>query len=238
VLAAAGFQRSCEMSAIGHNMPPPVEAMALHIEDLFSLVSGSLAAGPVANDEQEAALDAMLDDIRKARKDVDEQRAIEKRPHDDAAKAVQAAWKPLLDRCDKAADAIKAALTPYRTARQRAKDAAAAQAREEAAAAQKAAQDALRGSDDLDERFAAEEQLKLAEKLNAQANRIDRAATGLRTYWEAEITDLGFALDHYARACPDDVKAFVQGMADKDARNEATRRAIPGVAFHERKKAA
>ena len=122
------------MSAIGHNSPPPLEAMSLHIEDLFSLVSGSVAI-PVANDEQEAALDALLADVRAAKNAADEQRVIEKRPHDDAAKAVQAAWKPLLDRCDKAAQAIKDALTPYRAARLRAKDAAAAKAREEAAGA-------------------------------------------------------------------------------------------------------
>src|SRR5687768_11175518 len=126
--------------------------MAIHIEDLFALASGSLAAGPVADDEQEAALDALMDDLRQARKDADAQRAAEKRPHDDAAKAVQAAWKPLLDRCDMGLAAIKEALTPYREARQRAKDEAARQAREGAEAAQRAAQEALRSSDDLEER--------------------------------------------------------------------------------------
>lgn len=221
---------------IGHNNPPPLEAHSLHIEDLFSLASGSLAAGPVANDEQEAALDELLDNIRQARKSADEQRAAEKKPHDDASKAVQAAWKPLLDRCDAAATAIKDALTPFREARQRAKDEAARKAREEAEAAQKAAQEALRSSDDLEEQFAAEEDLKLASRLTAHANRIDRSATGLRRYWIAEITDRRAALNHYIRTNPDAFSDLIERLADADARG--VRPPVPGVVFHERKRAA
>lgn len=221
---------------IGGNSPPPLEAHSLHIEDLFALVSGSLAAGPITTDEQEAALDGLLDDLRKAKKAADEQRAIEKRPHDEAGKAVQAVWKPLIDRCDKGADAIKAALTPYRTAKQRAKDEAARIAREEAEAKQRAAQEALRASDDLEARFAAEEQLKQAGKLAAQANRIDRSATGLRTTWQAEVTDRRAALNHYIRTQPEAFEALIQSLADADARG--TRAPVPGVIFHEIKRAA
>jgi len=223
---------------IGHNAPPPVFAMSLHIEDLFALVSGSLAAGPIQNDEQEAALDGLLDDLRKARKDADEQRATEKRPHDEAGKAVQAAWKPLLDRCDMGASEIKNALTPYRTAKQAAKDNAARIAREEAEAKQRAAQAALRASDDLEARFAAEAQLEQAAKLTSQANKIDRAPTGLRTSYDAEITDQRAALNHYIKSQPDVFIHLIQELADRDARNEATRCNVPGVMFHERKRAA
>lgn len=221
---------------IGHNAPPPLEAMGLHIEDLFALVSGTLAGGPVVTDEQEAALDALLDDLRKAAKDADKMRADEKRPHDEAAKAVQAAWKPLLDRCDIGAREIKAALTPYREARQRAKDEAARKAREAAEAKASAAQAALRQSDDLEARFEAEVELKAATKLVASANRIDRSATGLRTYWEAEVTDARAALNHYIKRSPEAFRVLVQDLANHDARS--TRAPVPGVIFHERKKAA
>ncbi|MBS4048083.1 MAG: hypothetical protein KG075_17185 [Alphaproteobacteria bacterium] len=218
--------------AIGGNQPPPVEAFSLHIEELFSLVSGSVAA-PVQTDEQEAALDALLDDVRKAKKDADAERAAEKKPHDDAAKAVQTAWKPLLDRCDKAAEAIKAALTPYRTAKQRAKDEAARIAREEAEAKQRAAQEALRQSDDLEARFAAEEQLKQAEKLAAQANRIDRSATGLRTYQVADVTDRRALLEHVMRNDPDALTEWLAEYARK-----ALPAQLPGVTIRIEKKAA
>lgn len=222
------------MTEIGHNNPPPLEAHSMHIEELFSLASGSIAS-PVSNDEQEAALDELLDDIRKARKAADEQRTIEKKPHDDAAKAVQAAWKPLLDRCVQAEAAIKDALTPYRQARQRAKDEAARIAREEAEAKQAAAQEALRNSEDLEAKFAAEVQLKQASKLTAAANRIDREATGLRTQWEAEVTDRRAALLCLIQRSPERFEALVQQMADEAARG--ARAPIEGVRFIERKTA-
>lgn len=221
---------------IGHNQPPPVDAFTLHIEDLFVLVSDTTAGGQVATDEQEAALDSLMDDLRKARKDADAQRAIEKKPHDDAAKAVQAAWKPLLDKCDAGVDHIKRLLTPYREAKQRAKNEAARKAREEAEAKAKAAQEALRNSDDLESRFEAEAELKQAAKLVATANKIDRTATGLRTYWEAEVTDRRAALNFYLKRSPERFADLIQQLADEDARG--ARGAVPGVLFHERKRAA
>jgi len=219
------------MAGMGDNNPPPFEAWSLHIEDLFQLAN---SIGEAKDDAQEEALDALLDDFRKARKAADGERAAEKKPHDDAGKAVQAKWKPLLDRCDIAADAIKKALTPYRTAKQKAKDDAARIAREEAERAHKAAQAAFK-SDDLDERLEAERLASQAKAMQAQAKKIDRQATGLRTFWEAEITDRKAALIHYIAREPDQFAALIQSLADKDARNEATRRDIPGVKFHERK---
>jgi hypothetical protein len=225
------------MTDIGHNQPPPVDAMGLHVEDLFQLVSDTLAGvDAVKNDEQDAALDGLLDDFRKARKDADEYRAAEKRPYDEAAKAVQAKWKPLLDRCDMATAEIKAKLTPYRNAKIAAREEAIRIARETAEQNQKAAQDALRQSDDLDARFAAEEQLRQATILTAAANRADRSATGLRTTWVAQITDRRAALNHYLREQPEMFERLIQDLADKDARSEATRRNIAGVSFIQERK--
>lgn len=220
----------------GHNNPPPVEQFALHIEDLFALVSGTTAGATVTTDEQEAALDSLLDDVRKARKDADAQRVIEAKPFDDGKAAVQAAWKPLIARCDMATDAIKALLTPYRNAKQRAKDDAARIAREEAAAKLHAAQGALRKSDDIEARFAAEEQLEQAAKLTAVANKIDRSASGLRTFWNAEIIDRKAALIHLIARYPERFEALIQQMADEAARSD--RAPIPGVLFHHEKRAA
>lgn len=217
---------------LGGNNPPPVATMGIHIEDLFSLVSGS-TAGPITSDEQEADLDKLLDDVRQARKDADEQRVIEKKPHDDAAAKVQADWKPLLARCDAAADAIKAALTPYRTAKQKAKDEAAVQAREEAAAKLAEAQAALRSSDDLETKFAAEEQLKQAGKLTAVANKIDRAPTGLRTLKVAVVTNRRELLEHVMRTDPDALGEWLAEYA-----HAALPSQLPGVKIQTVKRAA
>ena len=218
------------------NNPPAFEAFSLHIEELFALVSDTTAGGTVDNDEQDAALDSLLDDLRKAKKDADAERAAEKKPYDDAAKAVQAKWKPLLERCDMAMDEIKRLLTPYRTAKQKAKDEAARKARDEAEAKQRAAQEALRASDDLETRFAAESELKQAQKLTAVANKIDRTATGLRTYWIAELVDPVAALKHYRERQPEALKAWLLDQAQRDA--NAGARAIPGFEVKEARRAA
>jgi hypothetical protein len=221
---------------IGHNQPPAYDAFALHIEDLFRKVSDTTEAGAIATDEQETHLAELLDNARQTKRDADAERAAEKRPHDEAAKAVQAKWKPLLDRCDAAVDEIKGILTPYREAKQRAKDKAARKAREEAAAKLAAAQAEREQADSLEARFATDAEIKEAGKLAAAANRIDREATGLRTYWEAEVTDPRAALNHYIKRSPDRFKALIQQLADEDARG--SRGIVPGVLFHERKRAA
>jgi len=139
-----------------------------------------------------------------------------------------------MGKCVRVGDCCISKITPYRTAKQKAKDYAARIAREEAERAHKAAQAAFK-SDDLDERLEAERLASQAKAMQAQANKIDRQATGLRTYWEAEITDRKAALLHYIAREPDQFAALIQSLADKDARNEATRRDIPGVKFNERK---
>ena len=147
----------------GHNAPPPEATFGMHIDDLFSLLSDTLAGNAVTTDEQDAAIDGLLDEFRKAAKDADKARSDEKRPHDDAGKAVQAKWKPIVDKAERGAIACKDALTPYRASKQRTQDEAARKAREAAEAVVKAAQEAFKASDDLEARFAAEQHLEEAE---------------------------------------------------------------------------
>ena len=211
---------------IGGNSPPPEAAFSMEIDELFSMV---VAAGEVTNEEQDAAMDGLLDDFRKVRKSVDEQRAAEKKPHDDAGKAVQARYKPLLDKADRGADEIKRLLTPYRARVKAEKDAAAAKAREEAEALQKAAQAKLQASDDLEEKFEAEEALKAASKLTAQANRIDRGPKGTVTRWTAHVDDRRAALNALLPKFPERFEALIQQMADEACRSG--RPIIPGVRY-------
>lgn len=131
---------------------------------------------------------------------------------------------------------IKRLLTPYREAKQRAKDEAARKAREEADARQAAAQAALQQSDSLEDRFAAEEELKAAKKLTAVANKIDRTATGLRSRWVAELVDPVAALKHYRERQPDALKAWLLDQAQKDV--NAGARAVPGFTVSEERRAA
>ena len=221
---------------IGANNPPPAEAWALKAEELMELVSDTTAGTAITTDEQEAALDDLLDQARKERKAADADRVAEKKPHDEAAKAVQSAYKPTLERFDAISGAIKALLTPYRAEKQRINDEAARKAREEAEAKERAAQEALKASDDLESKFKAEQEFETAKKLKAVANKIDRAPTGLRTYYEAEITDHKAAILHFMKRSPERFTALVQQMANEEARG--SRGKIAGIVYHERKAAA
>lgn len=223
-------------ATIGHNAPPPDVAFSLEIDSLFSLLSDSLNGTEVTTDEQEAAIDALKADFLKASQDADKARADEKKPHDDAAKAVQTKWKPIIDKATRGKLECIAALTPYRAAKQAAKDAAVAKAREEAEALAKAAQDALRGADDLDAKYAAETQLAQAQKLTAVANKIDRSATGLRTYWTHRIVNRKQLLLHVLDRHPEDLADMLNELVRRQV--AAGARAIPGVEIIEEKRAA
>jgi len=203
------------------NNPPAAIAFSMHIDDLFSTADSITT---IENDEQEAAVDELLGELRKARKEGDAIRATEKRPHMDAAKAVDDEWREPLRKADIAADALKARLTPYRTAKQAAKDEAARKVREEAEARQKAAQAALK-SDDLQDRYQAEIDLKAAGKLSAVANKIEREATGLRTYWQAEVerheTLLRWIQDNDADALRAWLDAYAKAAVNRGTRSLA-----------------
>lgn len=221
---------------LGHNAPPADAAMTIHVDDLFSLLSDTLAGGEVTTDEQEAAIDAILDGFRKAGTDADKAREVEKKPHLEAGREVDAKWKPIVDKAKRGATACKDALTPYRTAKQRAKDEAARKAREEAEARQKAAAEALRGAEDLETKFAAEQEIEAAQKLVAVANKIDRSATGLRTYWTHRILNRRELLLHVVERYPEDLADMLNEFVRKQVAGGL--RSIPGVEITEEKRAA
>lgn len=225
---------------IGHNNPPdPFTTIEVHILDLFELAESALTGEPIANQEQADQIQQLADDCLKAWQAAESARKEEKKPHDEAAKAVQAKWTPLTDKAYLAKKTALQALTPWKLELQRQKDEAAAKLRAEAEAlaeaARKAAQEAA-ASADLSARAEAEILLKEADKANKAANRIDRGPSGLRTYWHAEITDRRLALNHYLKTAPEEFVATIQRLADQDIR--AGVRNIPGISAIEEKKSA
>lgn len=218
---------------IGHNNPPPAEMHSLKADEMLTLVSDTTAGAEVTNDQQEAALDELLKEARAAKKAADTDRVAEKKPHDEAGKAVQEKYKPILGKFDAVMGEITAKLTPYRTAKQAAKEEAARKAREEAEAKERAAQEALKQSDDLEARFEAETQLEQAKKLTAAANKIDRSRTGLRSRQVAVVTDHRSLLLYIAN----NDKAALDAFLDEYAR-KALPSKLPGVQIEVEKVAA
>jgi hypothetical protein len=229
------------------NNPPPVEAHGMTIEDLFDEAKNFLDGEPVTTDEQATAIGNLLIQLRQARKAADEQRKVEKKPHDDAAKAVQAAWVPLIAKCDLASATCDKALVPFQTAKE-------ARQREEAAAARKVAEDAriaalaaheAANPEDLTQRADAEQLLKDAKRADADANRLERQrpqvvtdgrAIGLRSSFRAEITDqTAFARWAWANR-RDECEAFFSELAQREGRRGPVE--IPGIIIHTERKAA
>lgn len=210
-------------------------AFEMEVDELFATVSDTLeGTETVENDDQDAALDAIMADIRRVRKDAETARKDDKEPHLAAGRAVDEAYKPITTKCDLAMEAIKRLLTPYRTAKQAAKDEVARKAREDAAALLQAAQAKHAAPEHLQAEYDAEVEMKAASKLVAQANRIDREATGLRTFKIVTVTDYRAALKWLFERDRDAVSAFI----DEYARKHAPTRPMDGVTVTEERKAA
>lgn len=113
-----------EVAIEGHNNPPADDADT--IADQIEAVEKLIADLEINNESSADTAGNLTDRARQLAKHADEQRKAEKRPHDEAAKAVQAKWSPIIDRANAAAKAIKAKLTPWlREQEKRAKEAAA-----------------------------------------------------------------------------------------------------------------
>lgn len=230
--------------ALGDNNPPepsPFEGFDIHLSDLFVEAKNFLDGAGINSDAEAEAVSKLLDLIRTAGKDADKARAEEKKPHDDAAKEIQAKWKPLLERADLAVDTCKKALAPWLQRKEAEARVVAEAARADAEAKARAAEVAMRAADvtDLDARERAEALVKDAKRADAAASRAEKArpqatggarATTLRTRYRAELVDATAALRHYVATNPCAIKACLQGLADTDVREG--RHQIPGVAVH------
>jgi hypothetical protein len=149
-------------------------------------------------------------------KAADKQRETEKRPHDEAAKAVQAKWKPCIDTATDAANRIRDALTAW----MRAED---ARIRAEQEAKRREAEEAARK-----QREAAEAAVPLPfvapEPVRVQAGGQRGRKAGLRTVTKYVVTDYAAALAH-VKDHPD-VRAAVEKVAAVQAKAGAN---VPGV---------
>jgi DNA-directed RNA polymerase beta subunit len=230
------------VATLGHNNPPtPFDECERKVFDLFDEAKGFLDGEPITTQPMCDAVSKLLDMIRVAKREADEHRKTEKRPHDEAAKAVQEKWNPLLVRCDLAADAAKKALTPFLEAQEAEKRAKAEAARKEAEEKARAAQEALRASrDDLTAREQAEAMLAEAKKADAAANRAEKdkaqgkggaRAVSLRTSYVAEIQDYQALARHIWEADKQALNTFLDEYAAQKVRAGA--RSLPGVHVRE-----
>src|SRR5688500_5432459 len=101
------------MATLLSNAPAdPAVLFAEEIDDLMLEARNYLDGNPIENEDQATAVSAILNRARRIAKDADETRKVEKRPHDDAARSVQAKWVPIISKAELAADTAKQALAP------------------------------------------------------------------------------------------------------------------------------
>lgn len=236
---------------LGDNNPPeptPIEAAREALSDMELEANNWFDGAEVENQAQADEVSRLIDAARKAKTKFDGQRKVEKQPHMDAAKAVDTAWKPLIDGADRVAEVGKAALTPFLMAQEKAKREAERIEREKAEAA---AAEARRLAAENDGSFAAAkardeaiEAAKAAEAVAAAAERQKAGAKGagmartvsLRTTWRSSVSDRRALLNHVARTRPDDLDQFLEQWAARAVREGA--RDVPGVTIWEEKAAA
>jgi hypothetical protein len=231
----------------GNNPPDPFGAIDAHIRDLYAEAKNFLDSDPITSEAMATAVTNLLDKIRQAEKAADEARKEENRPFDEGKAAVQAKFAPLISDTKAvrgltvlAAEACKAALTPWRQAQEAIALAAARKAREEAEAAAKAAAEAMRATqvDDLAAREDAERLIREADHAAKLANRADKSATtgtGLRPYWSPKLTDGTAAARHYWTTDRQACEEFFLSLANRDTRNGV--RTIPGFEIVEERRA-
>jgi len=243
----------------GHNNPPIYRETV--VEDHNAKAAKFLDAGgawievaPLKTDEQASKLADFIAGIKEVKKAVDEDRKVDKKPHDEAGKAVQAAYTPILTKLDKAIARVNPIMTAWlehldakeREENERARREAEAEAKR---AAEMEAQ--ARARNDFAGEAEAEEANKRAEKAQKDADRAAKqrpqvkSATGggrtvsYRTYWEAEVENLRAAFMHFHQN--PEVAALFKKLAEAEARskdfNPETDK-IPGVNLKPRRVAA
>lgn len=170
------------------------DAVAARINALAAEADTLVAAGAAKTEDENNRAAHLAQTIGSLETQADKDRAAEKKPHDDAARAVQAKWVPIVDKASLAKVALKRrVIEPFLNAKRQAEIDA-------RTAALKAAQDAAATAADADTRARAEVALQQAQRTAAEpvkaSSRGGRVA--LRTVHVTTVTDIRAALRWFA----------------------------------------
>lgn len=217
-----------------HNGPPLVDPEIIaqtkaKVEDFAASAGEWLAVGQIASAEQAGELADYIAGARQVWKRVDEARVAAKKPHDDAAKAVQGMFTPLLETITRCVDKLKPMQADWLRREQARLDAERAEQRRAADAARIAAEEAAAiaaSTNSISGELEAERLQKQAADLEKAANREVRAnvqsASGggrtmaLRKIKKARITDINRLFRHH-RERPEVAEVLIR-LTEADVR--------------------
>lgn len=197
-----------DRAVIGGNSPPAYDPDILAqfeatASDFLRVTQQWLSLEAIETEAHASQVTDQIDGLRGLWRQVDAARKEAKKPHDDAGRAVQSAFNPLLTKLQKAADALKPKLAAYASAKARREGEAKREAEAEAQRQAEAAKEAFRQAEaagDIGAQVEAEEAAKAAEKAQKNASRKTntsvKPASGagrtmsLRKIKEVEITNI------------------------------------------------
>jgi len=179
----------------GHNNPPeddPLLLIQAEHDDTFAEVANWLDGSKVENAEQMAAVDALLASVKAAKKQAEDAKEAEYRPHKAACDNVVARWKAFLADLDRQSKGLVAAVDAFKRAEaarlEAIRVAAARKAWEDTEAARKAAEAAA--PTDLEAHREADAARERAEASQREANAAKRTTVkGMVTVQRHEVTD-------------------------------------------------
>ena len=211
------------------NNPP--SAVELYREELDRFKAQAEAFGEIS----EANAQHVRDHIGlggNLAKDIDKTRETEKKPHLEAGRKIDGAYKPLIDEADTVIKALKRKLGTWMDAREREAREKAAEAARKLREAEEAAAKAAEPEDDpflaataeavIPDVKAAHAEAKTAEMQALAASRVSSAAggfraTGLKTVRKAKVTDWSALAAHYVNN--GELRATLEKLANGDIRH-------------------
>lgn len=233
------------IAEIGDNLPPEddFDRVERQIGEFYDEAKVWLDGDPIDSQGIADGVATLLRALQDCGKEAETMRKEEKKPHDEAGKAVQAKYKPLSDNVKRAVDACKQTMAPWEKKKREEQEARAAELARIAEEKKREAEEKLRASaGNIAEREKAEDSLKVAVAHEAQAAREARKtggtkvggskALGIRKTPVPEISDAMEAIIHYYsqdRHCFDELllKLARQDIAAKV-------QTIPGIAITNR----
>lgn len=248
-------ERANDRLGIGGNsmFASPEELAAEHAARVDELIGAANAwvalVGTVTSAADAERLEAYITQLRADRGAVETARKEAKKPYDDGAAAVQAAFTPIVGRIDACGIVVKKLKEAWldredRRIKAEAEVAAAAarQAEEEAQAAAAAAAATQAGGlpNAVETVVLAEETQQRATELAAQAQAAATAkpmvrsgltgrATGFTRIWKATIDDPVKVAQYFAERREPKLMEVLQGLANREAKNLHQNLSIPGA---------
>ncbi len=227
------------MSMQGHNLPP--SAVDTYTEQVARFSDRASSLPPVSDETAQRYRDEIGYGVSLA-KEIDKQRDTEKRPHLEAGRKIDAAYKPLIEGAEHIQKDLKRQLSAFLSAKEAEARRVAAEKAEAARRAEEAARKAAEPEDDpflaatadaapdpaqavADAKVAALE-VKAAGRVASETGGF--ATAGLKTVRKAKVTDFVALVAHYASHT--DMQTLAERLANADIRHaKGAAITIPGV---------